>query len=167
MTDQSNGPSFQVFSEREADTDAVAAALAPYLRVGDTLILTGDLACGKTHFVKGLATALGCDDLVTSPTYALVHSYRTDAGDLMHIDAYRLADIHEFRDLALDEYLAESIAAIEWGDKVAAEFVDYLCIAFHLTDADTNRRSLTFSCAGDRWLQDLSKLKETLSEGQR
>lgn len=160
MYEKPQAKSFHLLSTREADTDAIATAVASHLRIGDTLVLTGDLACGKTYFVKGLAAALGCTDLVTSPTYALVHSYRTDVGDLMHIDAYRLSDIREFRDLCLEDYLVESIAAIEWGDKVAADFDDYLSIAFHLADAGNTQRLLTFSCAGERWSQAMATLKE-------
>jgi tRNA threonylcarbamoyladenosine biosynthesis protein TsaE len=153
---------FYVLSRREEDTYRIAVTVASHLRIGDILILSGDLACGKTYFAKGLAAALGSTDIVTSPTYALVHTYNTMAGDLMHIDAYRLSGIHEFRDLGLEEYLLESIAAIEWGDKVAAVFDDYLSIAFHLADADINHRLLTFTCSGERWATEMVNLREGL-----
>lgn len=160
MGEKSIAKRFHVLSMREEDTYRIAATVAAHLRIGDILLLTGDLACGKTYFVKGLAAALGSTDLVTSPTYALVHTYNTAAGDLMHIDAYRLAGIREFRDLGLEEYLVESIVAIEWGEKVAAVFDDYLSIAFHLADADINHRLLTFHCSGDRWTTAMAHLKE-------
>jgi tRNA threonylcarbamoyladenosine biosynthesis protein TsaE len=151
---------FYVISRQEGDTHRLAAMVASHLRIGDTLILAGDLACGKTSFVKGLAAALGSTDSVTSPTYALVHTYNTVAGDLMHIDAYRLSDLHEFRDLGLEEYLEESIVAIEWGDKVADLFSDYLSIAFYLIDADINHRLVTISYLGERWASEIPNLKK-------
>jgi len=165
MDDQSMTDAFSILSRGEADTDRIAAAVASHLRIGDILILTGDLACGKTYFVKGLAAALGCEDVVTSPTYALVHTYRTAAGDLMHIDAYRLADIREFRDLGLEEYFVESVVAIEWGDKVAAAFDTYLSVAFHLAGADADHRVLNFSCLGERWSGEMVRLREEIGGG--
>jgi len=160
MGENSKAKPFYVLSGREEDTHRIAATVASRLRLADTLILTGDLACGKTYFVTGLAAALGSTDTVTSPTYALVHTYKTIEGDLMHIDAYRLSGIREFRDLGLEEYLVDSFVAIEWGDKVAAIFDDYLSIAFHLFDADINHRLLTFTCSGERWNNEIAKLKQ-------
>ncbi len=59
---------------------ALGAVLAGLLRPGDTVLLGGDLGAGKTTFVQGLAAALGVGEPVTSPTFVLVHSYRTAAG---------------------------------------------------------------------------------------
>ena len=55
----------------------VGAALSRLLRSGDTVLLGGELGAGKTTFTQGLAAALGVDGPVTSPTFVLVHSYRT------------------------------------------------------------------------------------------
>lgn len=167
MGQNSIAATFEVLSRQLDDTYRVAGIIASHLRIGDVLLLTGDLACGKTYFVKGLATALGCRDIVTSPTYALVHTYGTAAGDLMHIDAYRLESTHEFKDLGLEEYLVDSIAAIEWGDKLTALFDDYLSIAFHLADTDINHRLLTFSCCGERWSTEMENLREEIGREQR
>ncbi len=153
---------FYVLSRQASDTDRIAAIVASHLHVGDLLLLTGPLACGKTHFVKGLAAALGCKEIVTSPTYALLHSYRTAAAELMHIDAYRLGGTPEFLDLGLEEYFAESIVVIEWGDKVAEVFSDYLSISFDLGGVDINHRLLAFTSVGERWAGAMAKLEKQL-----
>ena len=158
--------SFYVLSKGEVDTSGVAAVVASYLRPGDVVVLAGTLACGKTHFVKALASALGSSDLVTSPTYAIVHTYNTKIGDLLHVDVYRLSGIREFRDLGLDEFLEESITVIEWGDKVRSEFDSYLDIAFDLAGSAPDHRGLTFSGVGGRWIEVISSLKSEL-DGQK
>ena len=63
-----------------ADMKRLGAALAALMRPGDTVLLGGDLGAGKTTFTQGLAAALGVSGPVTSPTFVLLHSYRTAAG---------------------------------------------------------------------------------------
>lgn len=140
-------------------TAAIAAALAPHLRAGDVLLLDGDLAAGKTHFVAALAQALGAREQVTSPTFAIAQFYTGDAGPILHMDAYRLESLAAFRDLALDDYFETSIVAIEWGSKVAAAFPEHLAIAF---DIEGDSRTLTFSPEGPRWTSAMTAIARAL-----
>ena len=73
-------PGLVVLAARPSDTQRVGAALSRLLRSGDTVLLGGELGAGKTTFTQGLAAALGVTGPVTSPTFVLVHSYRTSAG---------------------------------------------------------------------------------------
>lgn len=150
---------FCVFSRGIDETSKFATMLSSFLRPGDAVILTGTLAAGKTYFVKALARALGCTDLVTSPTYAIANFYDTKSGSLLHIDLYRISGLTEFRDLGLEEYFPESITVVEWGDLIAEEFPHYLSIAFDFTGSNDDHRKLTFSCAGERWVSEMELLK--------
>ena len=58
------------------ETARVAAALAPFLRAGDAMMLKGPLASGKTAFVQELVAALGSTAEVTSPTFTLAQFYQ-------------------------------------------------------------------------------------------
>lgn len=117
-----------------ADTHAIAAAIADLSRVGDIIVLAGEMGAGKTAFAQGFGKALGVTDRITSPTYTLVHSYPVDVGPragkvtLHHADLYRLERTGEVSDLALRE-LAEfdGIVLVEWGDVVDV-FGDHLVI---------------------------------------
>src|SRR5437870_4402660 len=110
--------SFSVRSTGPEQTCEIASALAAHLRVGDVVLLTGGLASGKTTFVKGVAAALGSPDTVTSPTFMLAQAYASPRGRILHVDAYRLSGLPEYRDLALDEEAADSITVVEWGELV-------------------------------------------------
>ena len=88
-------------------TSTVASLLASQLRLGDVLLLKGELATGKTTFVKAVASAMGSQAVVTSPTFMLAQFYPLAHGAILHADAYRLSGIHEYRDLGLDDYLEE------------------------------------------------------------
>jgi tRNA threonylcarbamoyladenosine biosynthesis protein TsaE len=137
-------------------TQELAGILSSQLKRGDMLILKGNLAIGKTYFVKALVEALGTNDIVTSPTYAIANFYKIKDGKFLHIDAYRISSIHEFRDLGLEELFPESITAIEWGEKLISDFSEYLLIEFAPVDLESselesNTRTLTFSGVGERW----------------
>ena len=105
-----------------ADTLAAGRALAATLRAGDVLGLVGGLGAGKTQFVKGLAAGLGLDpDGVTSPTFTLLHEYRSPGArlPLFHADFYRLENAAEVATLGLEEIWDEAagIAAVEGADR--------------------------------------------------
>jgi len=110
-----------VVSRTPEDTGHFGGLLAPLLRAGDTVLLSGDLGAGKTTLVRGLARALGVQGPVTSPTFVLVHNYPTNAGfDLLHADIWRLEQLQEVIDLAIAELVEDGAAAvIEWGERAA------------------------------------------------
>ena len=79
----------------------LAAALEPPAFIA----LHGDLGAGKTALVRGMGAALG-EDEVTSPSFTIVHEYRTRPA-LYHFDAYRLADADELMAIGFADYLRE------------------------------------------------------------
>ena len=133
------------------ETARVAAALALYLRAGDAILLKGPLASGKTAFVQELVAALGSKAEVTSPTFTLAQFYPIADGTFLHIDAYRLSSVAEFRDLGLEDFVPESITAIEWGDIIEEDFTNAVTIVFEFVPNQDNWRKLTFSAAAERW----------------
>lgn len=140
-------------------TRALAAALAALARPGDVVVLAGDLGAGKTTFTQGFAAALGVDEPVTSPTFALVRPYRCHpaaAGPavrtLLHADVYRLDRLAEVADLGLGQLVEDdAVALVEWGD-VATPVLGDETLTVHLQagpgDGD---RAVTVSAAGARW----------------
>ena len=153
---------FSVICRGREETARAAAALAPFLRPGDAMMLKGALAGGKTAFVQELVAALGSKADVTSPTFTLAHFYQTPVATFLHIDAYRLSSVAEFRDLALEDYVPESITAVEWGDIVEEDFSNALSIVFEFIPGQDNWRKLTFSATAVRWRPVLENLSRQL-----
>jgi tRNA threonylcarbamoyladenosine biosynthesis protein TsaE len=87
-----------------ADSHAIASALADLARVGDIIVLAGEMGAGKTAFAQGFGRALGITEPITSPTFTLVHSYSCPGKvTLHHADIYRLDSTGDVDELALPE----------------------------------------------------------------
>ncbi len=107
-------------------------------------MLNGDLGAGKTHFVKGVATGLGIDDVITSPTFALHNQYESGRLVLNHFDFYRIMDPAEAEILGLNEFFGEkqSVCCIEWSENIA-ELLPSNCIIVTIEKIDDNTRQIT------------------------
>ena len=104
------------------ETIAFGARLGAALEPGDILVLTGDLGAGKTQLTKGIASALGVEDDVTSPTFNILMVYEGAQMPLYHFDLYRLDDPDQLEDIGLYEMLdGDGVCVIEWGEQFADE----------------------------------------------
>jgi tRNA threonylcarbamoyladenosine biosynthesis protein TsaE len=78
----------------------------------------GQMGAGKTTFIKHLCEQMGTNDIVNSPTFAIVNVYevtRPYQGEVYHFDCYRLKDIREALDFGAEEYLySGNYCFIEW-----------------------------------------------------
>lgn len=103
-----------IITKAKEETMELGHQLAQLLPPSSTITLTGDLGAGKTTLVRGVAEGLGIKEVVQSPTFNIMKIYYKYAKPLIHIDAYRLADINT--DIGLDEYIGyeAGITMIEW-----------------------------------------------------
>lgn len=141
--------SYRARTATPEQTKALGAALAPALRAGDVVLLTGDLGAGKTQFVQGVAAALGIDDAVVSPTFNIVLSYEGGLLPLYHFDLYRLDDASELDDIDFYGIVeGDGASFIEWGDRFDDLVDDGMTVAFSV-GAD-GARTLTVRPLGPR-----------------
>ena len=100
-------------------TAAFARALAPELGAGDTVLLEGPVGAGKSHFARALIRARLANPAedVPSPTFTLVQTYDGTPA-IWHADLYRLTDAAEIDELGLTDAMDDSIALIEWPDRM-------------------------------------------------
>ena len=126
-------------SRSAAETQALAERFAPELKRGDVVGICGELGAGKTQFVKGLARGLGSADIVTSPTFTILHEYYGGRLSLYHFDLYRLENVNALRDIGFDTYLSgNGVCVIEWADK----FPQILPPSVRWIDFNVQRRDL-------------------------
>ncbi|MDP5088119.1 MAG: tRNA (adenosine(37)-N6)-threonylcarbamoyltransferase complex ATPase subunit type 1 TsaE, partial [Ilumatobacteraceae bacterium] len=157
-----------------AETQRFAEIIAGHVRPRDMVVLAGEMGAGKTTFTQFFGRALGVTDLITSPTFNLLHNYGSGRMALHHADLYRLERTGELEDLGLDE-LQDSggVIAVEWGDIVGDELGDALVLRFEHVDQATNDasgktdemqvRSVTVSSRGAQWESRFRKLTDELA----
>ncbi len=105
-------------TQSEMETRQLGEKLAEEFSSGDIIALSGDLGCGKTAFVKGVAAYFGYDGDVTSPTFTLVNEYEGDLS-IYHFDVYRLENISVDECDWMDDYLfGDGVCLIEWADNI-------------------------------------------------
>jgi tRNA threonylcarbamoyladenosine biosynthesis protein TsaE len=87
----------------------------------------GNMGAGKTTFIKCLCEAMGTEDVVNSPTFAIVNVYEGGAkvdslkfkGEIYHFDCYRIKDLREAIDMGTEEYLySGNYCFIEWAEMI-------------------------------------------------
>jgi tRNA threonylcarbamoyladenosine biosynthesis protein TsaE len=157
-----------------ADTQRFAEIIAGHVRSRDMIVLAGEMGTGKTTFTQSFGRALGITDLITSPTFNLLHNYGSGRMALHHADLYRLERTGELEDLGLDE-LQDSggVIAVEWGDIVGDELGDALVLRFeHIDQAKsdatdkkdvTQMRCVTVVSRGAQWESRFRKLTDELA----
>ena len=136
------------------DTERAGTALAARLTGGDVVLLQGDLAAGKTTFVRGIVDGLeGPADEVSSPTFVLIQTYPcADHGieRLHHVDLYRLADRPaDLMEVGLEDLLADpaAVTAVEWPRQALAGWLPPAArlwrVRIEILDDDTRRIEIT------------------------
>lgn len=81
----------------------------------------GKMGAGKTTFVKALCEELGVDDVVNSPTFAIVNEYHSTVldGPVFHFDFYRIKRLEEAYDIGVDDYFySDHPCFIEWPELI-------------------------------------------------
>ncbi|OGH16546.1 MAG: hypothetical protein A3C30_05150 [Candidatus Levybacteria bacterium RIFCSPHIGHO2_02_FULL_40_18] len=123
------------------ETEDLGSKLAHNFRIGNIIVLTGELGAGKTTFVQGVGKAFNIKSRIISPTFILVRRHKVklktqnsklktttpldetrgkqNLKTLYHIDLYRLEDSEEIKNLGLEEIFEDpnAIFFVEWGEK--------------------------------------------------
>ena len=130
-----------------AATERLAAIIAGKARIGDAILLSGDLGAGKTHFARAFINALSVEqEEVPSPTFTLVQTYAARAQgkpvEIWHFDLYRLKSPEETLELGIEEAFAEGIALVEWPDRLGSlRPAEYLEMRLEIASDGAARRA--------------------------
>lgn len=101
----------------------------------------GKMGAGKTTFVKAVCEELGVDDVITSPTFAIVNEYQAkNALPIYHFDFYRIKKIEEVFDMGYEDYFySGAICFIEWPELIDELLPDDAVRVSITEDADGSR----------------------------
>lgn len=108
------------------ETISIAEKFAEQLKTGDTILYTGEMGAGKTHFTKGIAKFFGIEKGVSSPTFALVNEYIGTEVNVFHFDLFRINSYDDLYAIGFFDYFdRDGILAVEWSENIS-NLSDYL-----------------------------------------
>lgn len=100
----------------EESTTRLGAQLAAVARPGDVITLSGPLGVGKTALARGFISALGHEEDVPSPSFAIVQPYEELDPPVWHVDLYRIEEPSEIGELGLD-CAGDAVLIVEWPER--------------------------------------------------
>lgn len=109
----------KIYLADESFTYDIGQKIGRALFFGAVICLNGDLGAGKTAMTKSIATALGIDEDITSPTFTIVNEYVGSEFKLNHFDVYRIGSSDEMYDIGFEEYIhSDGVNIIEWSNLI-------------------------------------------------
>lgn len=104
----------------EEELDNVADALLAEFPDDRVFCFYGEMGAGKTTFIKRICRKLGATDTTSSPTFAIVNEYLTDAGEsIYHFDFYRIERLIDAYEIGVEDYLySGNYCFLEWPENV-------------------------------------------------
>lgn len=107
----------KLISHSADETEQIGEKIAKKLHGTEVIALFGGLGMGKTAFTRGLTRALGVDDGVSSPTFALVNEY-SGKYNIYHFDMYRVNSWDDLYSTGFFDYIDNGILVIEWSENI-------------------------------------------------
>ena len=128
--------------------DAINAAAKQFVAaMGSNRVFAfyGKMGAGKTTFIKALCTELGVDDVITSPTFAIVNEYTAgDGSPIYHFDFYRIKKLDEVYDMGYEDYFYNGgLCLIEWPELIESLLPED-AVEVHIAEQPDGTRTIEF-----------------------
>ena len=138
---------------RISNIDHIREAARQFIEnIGDHRVFAfyGKMGAGKTTFIKAVCEELGVEDVITSPTFAIVNEYSTDSSlqspdsNIFHFDFYRIKKLEEVYDMGFEDYFySGSLCFIEWPELIE-EVLPEDAVKVNIAENADGSRTVTF-----------------------
>ncbi|MFW6266839.1 MAG: tRNA (adenosine(37)-N6)-threonylcarbamoyltransferase complex ATPase subunit type 1 TsaE [Halanaerobium sp.] len=140
---------YSIITKSAAETRQFAHRLAAIIKIPALVLLKGELGTGKTLITKAVASALGYQGEVTSPTFNLVQEYQAEV-EIIHMDLYRLDKSEELLEIGFEDYLnRDALIFIEWPE-IAFPLLPADFIFINLEKISAEKRKITVRGEGEQ-----------------
>ena len=114
----------------------------------------GKMGAGKTTFVKAICEELGVEDVITSPTFAIINEYQvtgdsqhltpTTQHPIFHFDFYRIKKLEEVYDMGYEDYFySGALCFIEWPELIE-EILPEDAVRVSISEQEDGSRLVSF-----------------------
>ena len=114
--------------------------------IGDRRVFAfyGKMGAGKTTFIKAICEELGVEDVITSPTFAIINEYTATDGVVYHFDFYRIKKLEEVYDMGYEDYFySGALCFIEWPELIEEVLPDD-AVKVTITEQADGTRTINF-----------------------
>ena len=115
--------------------------------IGDHRVFAfyGKMGAGKTTFVKAICEELGVEDVITSPTFAIINEYGLEnVQRIYHFDFYRIKKLEEVYDMGYEDYFySGALCFIEWPELIE-EILPDDAVRVSISEQEDGSRLVTF-----------------------
>lgn len=113
---------------------------------GNVFAFYGKMGAGKTTFIKGICECLDVEDVITSPTFAIVNEYYSNKlqDSIYHFDFYRIKKLEEVYDMGYEDYFySHRLCFLEWPELVE-ELLPKDAVKVTIAEQEDGPRLVTF-----------------------
>jgi len=147
----------------QEDVRRIGSEIGRNLIPGLTIALYGQLGVGKTYMIQAICEGLDVPDLVTSPTFTIVNTYRGRC-PVYHVDLYRLKDKGELNEIGIEEMvMGDGVCLLEWPEK-ASDYLESPRMEVGIEWVSFTERDISFSFIGDSVWEEIYKTIKDLEE---
>ena len=113
---------------------------------GNVFAFYGKMGAGKTTFIKAICECLEVEDVITSPTFAIVNEYYSNKlqDSIYHFDFYRIKKLEEVYDMGYEDYFySHRLCFLEWPELVE-ELLPKDAVKVTIAEQEDGPRLVTF-----------------------
>lgn len=126
-------------SQSVEQTEKFAEEFSKKLEGSEIIAMYGELGAGKTAFARGIAKGLGVEDIVSSPTFAIVNEYQ-GVYPIYHFDMYRIESWNDLDSIGFFDYIGNGVIIIEWSENIEGALLDDIIKVNISKTTDENER---------------------------